>query len=92
MSSTDLPNCINAKLNRYFKQLDGEKASGVLKMVVQESEAITIKFILDKVKKNQSEAAKILGMNRGTLLDKQILLIVDYTHSKALVVKYTVKH
>jgi hypothetical protein len=36
MSSTDLPNCINAKLNRYFKQLDGEKASGVLKMVVQE--------------------------------------------------------
>jgi DNA-binding protein Fis len=33
MSSTDLPNCINAKLNRYFKQLDGEKASGVLKMI-----------------------------------------------------------
>jgi Fis family transcriptional regulator len=70
MSSTDLPNCINAKLNRYFKQLDGEKASGVLKMVVQESEAITIKFILDKVKQNQSEAAKILGMNRGTLKKK----------------------
>ncbi|WP_257608055.1 helix-turn-helix domain-containing protein, partial [bacterium endosymbiont of Bathymodiolus sp. 5 South] len=62
--------CINAKLNRYFKQLDGEKASGVLKMVVQESEAITIKFILDKVKQNQSEAAKILGMNRGTLKKK----------------------
>jgi Fis family transcriptional regulator len=59
-----------AKLNRYFKQLDGEKASGVLKMVVQESEAITIKFILDKVKQNQSEAAKILGMNRGTLKKK----------------------
>jgi Fis family transcriptional regulator len=34
------------------------------------SEAITIKFILDKVKKNQSEAAKILGMNRGTLKKK----------------------
>ena len=47
-----------------------EKASGVLKMVVQESETITIKFILDKVKKNQSEAAKILGMNRGTLKKK----------------------
>jgi Fis family transcriptional regulator len=40
------------------------------KMVVQESEAITIKFILDKVKQNQSEAAKILGMNRGTLKKK----------------------
>jgi Fis family transcriptional regulator len=53
------------KLNRYFKQLDGEKTSGVLKMVVQESEAITIKFILDRVEQNQSEAAKILGMKNS---------------------------
>jgi Fis family transcriptional regulator len=60
MSLTNLPDCINTKLNRYFKQLDGEKTSGVLKMVVQESEAITIKFILDRVEQNQSEAAKIL--------------------------------
>jgi DNA-binding protein Fis len=36
-------------------------------MVVQESEAITIKFILDKVKQNQSEAAKIL-INRFLLV------------------------
>ncbi|CAC9495530.1 DNA-binding protein Fis [uncultured Gammaproteobacteria bacterium] len=70
MSLTNLPDCINTKLNRYFKQLDGEKTSGVLKMVVQESEAITIKFILDRVEQNQSEAAKILGMNRGTLKKK----------------------
>jgi Fis family transcriptional regulator len=67
--------CGSFLLNRYFKQLDGEKASGVLKMVVQESETITIKFILDKVKKNQSEAAKILGMNRGTLKKKIELAI-----------------
>jgi Fis family transcriptional regulator len=70
MNSTNLPACINAKLNRYFKQLDGEKVSGVFKMVMQESEAITIKFILDMVEQNQSEAAKILGMNRGTLKKK----------------------
>jgi Fis family transcriptional regulator len=37
---------------------------------MQESEAITIKFILDRVEQNQSEAAKILGMNRGTLKKK----------------------
>jgi Fis family transcriptional regulator len=58
------------KFVNLLNELDGEKASGVLKMVVQESETITIKFILDKVKKNQSEAAKILGMNRGTLKKK----------------------
>lgn len=70
MSSTDLPNCINTKLNCYFKQLNGEQVSGVHKMVMQESESITIKFILDMVEHNQSKAAKILGMNRGTLKKK----------------------
>ena len=70
MSSTDLPACINAKLNLYFDQLNGESTSGVFKMVMQETESATIKFVLDKVEQNQSEAARILGMNRGTLKRK----------------------
>lgn len=70
MDSTDLPSCINTKLSYYFKQLNGEQVSGVHKMVMQESESITIKFVLDMVKYNQSKAAKILGVNRGTLKKK----------------------
>lgn len=70
MDPTDLPNCINTKLSRYFKQLNGEQVSDVHKMVMQESESITIKFVLDMVKYNQSKAAKILGVNRGTLKKK----------------------
>ena len=70
MNSTDLPICINNKLERYFTQLDGEQATGIHKMVMQESESITLKFVLDKVKYNQSEAARILGMNRSTLKKK----------------------
>jgi Fis family transcriptional regulator len=70
MNPTDLPACINAKLNRYFEQLDGEQTSGVHKMVMQETESVTLKFVLDKVEQNQSEAARILGMNRGTLKKK----------------------
>ena len=70
MKSTDLPACINAKLERYFSQLKGEKATGVHKMVMNEGESITLKFVLDKVEQNQSEAARILGMNRGTLKKK----------------------
>jgi Factor for inversion stimulation Fis, transcriptional activator len=70
MSSTDLPACINAKLDRYFEQLNGESTSGVFKMVLQETESATIKFVLDRVEQNQSEAARILGMNRGTLKKK----------------------
>jgi Fis family transcriptional regulator len=70
MKDTDLPACINAKLARYFEQLSGEQASGVSKMVLQEAESITIKFVLDKTKQNQSEASRILGINRGTLKKK----------------------
>ncbi len=70
MSSTDLQACIKGKLSHYFKQLKGEKTSGVHKMVIQESESITIEFVLNMVKQNQSEAARILGINRGTLKKK----------------------
>ena len=70
MSSMDLPTCINAKLDRYFEQLDGEQASGVHKMVINEVEPIIIKFVLDLVNNNQSEASRVLGINRGTLKKK----------------------
>jgi Fis family transcriptional regulator len=50
--------------------LNGESANGVFKMVMQETESVTIKFVLDAVEQNQSEAARILGMNRGTLKKK----------------------
>ncbi|MDG2395611.1 helix-turn-helix domain-containing protein [Candidatus Thioglobus sp.] len=70
MSSMDLPTCINAKLDRYFEQLDGEQASGVHKMVINEVEPIVIKFVLDLVNNNQSEASRVLGINRGTLKKK----------------------
>jgi len=70
MSSMDLPTCINAKLDRYFEQLDGEQASSVHKMVINEVEPIVIKFVLDLVNNNQSEASRVLGINRGTLKKK----------------------
>jgi transposase InsO family protein len=67
MHSTDLPACINAKLERYFKQLKGEQGTGVHKMVMQETESVVIKFVLEFSEQNQSKAASILGLNRGTL-------------------------
>ena len=70
VSPTDLPACINAKLTRYFEQLSGEKASGVHKMVIQEVEPVVLKFVLDMVEHNHSEAARILGINRATLKKK----------------------
>ncbi|MBE8190172.1 MAG: hypothetical protein HAW58_04830 [Candidatus Thioglobus sp.] len=40
MNPIDLPTCINAKLERYFQQLNGQAASGVHKMVMTETESI----------------------------------------------------
>ncbi len=73
MNQRDLHDCINDNLEKYFSDLNGESANGVLKMVLHQSESATIKFVLDKVNQNHSEAARILGINRATLKKKASL-------------------
>jgi len=70
MTQRGLQDCIKDSLEKYFSDLNGEKSSGVFKMVTQQTESATIKFVLDKVNQNQSEAARILGINRATLKKK----------------------
>ena len=57
-------------LRRYFKELDGSKASEVYQMVMTEVEGPMLEEVLKHCKGNQSEACKILGINRGTLRTK----------------------
>jgi len=73
MKQKDLQDCINDKLEKYFSDLNGEKANGVFKMVTNQAESTTLKFVLDKVNQNHSEAARILGINRATLKKKVVL-------------------
>jgi len=70
MTQRGLQNCIKDNLEKYFSDLNGESSNGVFKMVIQQTESATIKFVLDKVNQNQSEAARILGINRATLKKK----------------------
>ena len=70
MTQRGLQDCIKDSLEKYFSDLNGETSNGVFKMVTQQTEAATIKFVLDKVNQNQSEAARILGINRATLKKK----------------------
>ena len=70
MTQRGLQDCIKDSLEKYFLDLNGETSNGVFKMVTQQTESATIKFILDKVNQNQSEAARILGINRATLKKK----------------------
>ncbi|MEK9887123.1 MAG: helix-turn-helix domain-containing protein [Gammaproteobacteria bacterium] len=61
---------LRIKLKKYFNSLDGEEAHDVMKMVLDDVEPVVIQYVLDKVNQNQSRAAKILGLNRGTLKKK----------------------
>ena len=70
MTQRGLQDCIKNSLEKYFSDLNGETSNGVFKMVTQQTESATIKFVLDKVNQNQSEAARILGINRATLKKK----------------------
>lgn len=70
MTQRGLQDCIKDSLEKYFSDLNGETSNGVFKMVTQQTESATIKFVLDKVNHNQSEAARILGINRATLKKK----------------------
>ncbi|MEC7595768.1 MAG: helix-turn-helix domain-containing protein [Pseudomonadota bacterium] len=70
MKQRGIQDCIQDNLEKYFSDLNGEPSNGVFKMVTQQAESATIKFVLDKVNQNQSEAARILGINRATLKKK----------------------
>ena len=70
MKQRDLQDCINDKLEKYFSDLNGEKANGVFKMVTNQAESTTLKYVLKKVNQNHSHAARILGINRATLKKK----------------------
>ena len=57
-------------LKRYFKTLKGHKPINLYKFVIKEVERPLMKEVMKYTENNQSEAAKILGINRTTLRNK----------------------
>ena len=71
MSRTnELADCVRRSLERYFKDLDGEKPTSVYDMVLKNVEKPMIETVLGKAQGNQSLAAEMLGINRNTLCKK----------------------
>ena len=54
----------------YFKSLNGDRPSDLYDLVIGEVERPLLKAVLEYTHGNQSEAAGILGINRGTLRKK----------------------
>ena len=57
-------------LDGYFNKLNGHKPGDLYQLVLGEVERPLFKAVLDYTNGNQSEAAEILGINRGTLRKK----------------------
>ena len=68
--SKKLCDCVEKSVKRYFKDLDGEEASGVYQMVLSEMEKPLLEVVMKYTDKNQSKASKVLGINRNTLRKK----------------------
>ena len=61
---------VEAAVNNYFEQLDGQMVTDVYDMVLAEVEAPLLEAVLRYTRNNQTLAATVLGLNRGTLRKK----------------------
>ncbi|MEM7433056.1 MAG: DNA-binding transcriptional regulator Fis [Pseudomonadota bacterium] len=57
-------------LEVYFENLNGDRPGDLYDLVIGEVERPLFKAVLDYTRGNQSQAAGILGINRGTLRKK----------------------
>src|SRR5580700_2963321 len=57
-------------LQSYFETLNGHRPAHLYDLVMREVEEPLFKVVMDHVEGNQSRAAIILGINRGTLRKK----------------------
>jgi Fis family transcriptional regulator len=57
-------------LQLYFKSLNGDRPGDVYDLVLGEVEEPLFRAVMDYTDGNQSQAAGILGINRGTLRKK----------------------
>jgi Fis family transcriptional regulator len=68
--SAPLRDCVSRALHDYFEHLEGEAPANLYDLLLAEVELPLFKAILSHTNGNQSRAAEILGINRGTLRKK----------------------
>jgi Fis family transcriptional regulator len=68
--SNELSDCVKRSLERYFKDMDGEKPTSIYEMVLKNIEKPMIETVLGKTAGNLSLASQMLGVTRNTLRKK----------------------
>lgn len=72
-----LAKCVKRSMERYFKDLNGHKATDLYALVVKEVEKPLLEIVMKQACSNQCRAAEILGINRNTLRKKLKLHNLD---------------
>jgi len=65
-----LRDCVSRVLNNYFENLEGQETVDLYELVISEVEAPLMEAVMRETRNNQSKAATMLGLNRGTLRKK----------------------
>ena len=67
---SQLSHAVKHSIRRYLYELDGTQPSDMYNLVLRQIEQPLFETILEHTKGNQSRAAELLGLNRGTLRKK----------------------
>jgi len=65
-----LRDCVEKAVSNYFQHLEGHDVTDVYDMVLSEVEAPMLEVVMKYTRHNQTKAANVLGLNRGTLRKK----------------------
>ena len=68
--NNELADAVRRSLDRYFKDMDGEKPTLIYDMVLRNIEKPMIEMVLGRAEGNLTLAADMLGINRNTLRKK----------------------
>jgi len=67
---SQLSHAVKHSIRRYLYELDGTQPNNMYDLVLKQIERPLFEAILEHTKGNQSKAAELLGLNRGTLRKK----------------------
>jgi Fis family transcriptional regulator len=71
--NNELHDAVRRSLERYFKDMDGEKPTSIYDMVLKNVEKPMIELVLGQAEGNLTQAATMLGIDRNTLRKKMQL-------------------
>lgn len=72
-ASLSLRESVNSTLQQYITKLDGQTPANLYDLVLAEVEKPLMEMVLKLTNNNQSKAAIVLGISRGTLRKKMAI-------------------